>query len=69
LAIRFAHFVNRTDVWMVEFGRCASLPDQPLLRTVVRCGFRGQELDSYLAIEPGVFRKIDLAHPARAKPG
>ena len=54
---------------MVEPGGGAGFPDEALLRTFVGCRFSGKELDGYLAIQPGVFRKIDLAHSARAQMG
>ena len=63
--VDFAHLVNRADIRMIE-RRCGLASRIKRLLAGESADQGGQELDSYLSIESGVFGQIDVAHPARA---
>src|SRR5215471_14362111 len=65
-AIFFRNFIDRADVWMIEPGRRPCFTEQALLRLLICCGFRWQELDRHSAVERCVLGEIDFTHSARA---
>jgi len=51
---------------MVQAGNDLGFALEPLLTYRIGRKMCGQNLDSYDAVEPLIFRAVNLAHPARA---
>ena len=62
-----AHIVERTDVCVVQARDRARLACEPLVAIAIRGEMRRQHFDGDDAIEPGIERLVDFAHPSRAE--
>src|SRR5258708_25245433 len=63
----FIHFVNGTDIRVIESGRGFRLANQPFSGVVIFARLIGEYLDRYFAFKPGVLGQEHFAHAARAE--
>src|SRR5258705_628055 len=64
----FTHFVDGTDVWMVQRCRCLCFSEQSFLGEFISDRFGWQHLYRHLAIKQDILGQEHLTHSARTDP-